>query len=166
MHEAKELLQFAINHDMQKVCDDFHREHQHIMDIFGRQGRHYEFGLPPMLWNCQVWQALDEQPLKPKGINFYDAILLFSCKMQWYGEAMLKFRPIPLMLVEPFFKFYHYETQYNAGKKQGETIERLARDYLGVCYQSNWEKQIDFVKKPLLSRLARWIRRNIFRSYR
>jgi hypothetical protein len=165
MHQAKELLQFCANHGMEKVSDNFHKERQQIMEIFGRKGHHFDFGPPPMLWSGKVWAALDEQFLKPKNMNFYDAIMLFPGEIQWYGEAMLKFRPFPIMPVEPYFKFYYYEKHFIVGKQQGETIERLARDYMGVCYQSNWERNFDFDKKPLLSRLARWIRRNIFRRY-
>lgn len=165
VHEAKELLQFAVRHGMEKVSDDFHKERQQIMEIFGRSGHHYDFGPPPLLWSSQVWAALDEQFLKPRNMNFYDAIVLCSGEIQWYGEAMLKYRPFPLTPVEPYFRFYFYERQFIVGKQQGETIERLARDYLGVCYQSNWERGSDFIQKPFLSRLARWIRRKIFRQY-
>jgi len=165
MHEAKELLQFCANHGMEKVSDTYHQQRRQIMEIFGRTGHHYDFGPPPMLWSRQVWEALDEQFLKLKKMNFYDAIILFPAEIQWYGEAMLKFRPFPITPVEPFFKFYYYEKIYTVGKQQGETIERLARDYIGVCYQSNWEKNIDFNQKPFLSRMARWLRRRVFRRY-
>lgn len=165
VHEAKELLQFAVKNGMEKVSDNFHKERQQIMEIFGRTGHHYDFGPPPLLWSRQVWEALDEFFLKPRKMNFYDAIVLFPGEIQWYGEAMLKYRPYPLTPSEPYFKFYSYERQFIVGKQQGETIERLARDYLGVCYQSNWDRSIDFKQKPLLSRIARWIRRKIFRRY-
>jgi hypothetical protein len=165
VHEAKELLQFAVRNGMQKVCENFHKERQQIMEIFGRVGHHYDFGPAPLLWDKSVWAALDEQFLKPKRMNFYDAISLFPSEILWYGEAMLKYQPFPLIPVEPFFKFYLYERQFIVGKQQGETIERLAQDYLGVCYQSNWERKSDFQKKPLLSRTVRWIKRNIFRRY-
>lgn len=165
MHEAKELLQFSINHGMEKVYETFHRQRQQGMELFGRTGHHYDFGPTPLLWSRQVWEALDEQYLKPKGMNYYDAIVLFPVEIQWYGEAMLKFRPFPIMPVEPYFKVYYYELYFIVGKQQGDTIERLAKNYLGVCYQSNWERKIDFDQKPLLSRLARWIRRRVFRRY-
>lgn len=165
VHEAKELLQFAARNDMRKVSDDFHRERQQLMDIFGRTGHHFDFGPPPLLWSRHVWSALDEQFLKPRNMNFYDAIVMFSGEIQWYGEAMLKFRPFPLIPVEPYFKFYFYERQFLVGKKQGETIERLAKNYFGVCYQSNWDTKSNLVQKPLLSRLVRWIRRVLFRRY-
>lgn len=165
IHEAKELLQFAVKYGMKKISDDFHKERQQIMDIFGRTGRQYDFGPSPLLWSRQVWGALDEQFLKPRNMNLYDAIKLFSCEILWYGEAMLKYRPFPIMPVEPYFKVYFYERQFEVGNQQGETIEKLAEDYLGVCYQSSWESKFAFVQKPLRSRLARWIRRRIFRRY-
>ena len=166
VHEAKELLQFSINHGMEMVADDFHKERQKIMGIFGRTGHHYDFGPSPLLWSNQVWKELDQKFLKPRNMNFYDAIMLFPGEMQWYGEAMLKYRPIPLTPVEPYFKFYLYERQLIVAKQQGETIERLARNYLGVGYQSNWERNYDYDQKPFLSRLARWIRRRVFKRYR
>ena len=166
VHEAKNFLQFSIAHGMEKVVDDFHRERRQIMEIFGRVGPHYDFGPAPLLWSRQVWAALDENFLKPQNLNFYDAIVMFPGEIQWYGEAMLKYLPFPLTPVEPFFKAYLYERQFLVGKQQGETIDGLARDYWGVCYQSNWETKSDLVQKPLLSRLVRWIRRVVFRRYR
>jgi len=165
MHQAKELLQFAANHRMEKIRDDFHKERLEIMEIFSRTGKLYDFGPAPLLWSCKVWQALDEKILRPRKISFYDAIVLFPGEIQWYGEAMLAFSPITLHPIEPLFRVYHYERQWYFAKLQGETIEGLAQEYFGVCYQSNWEKQLDFVPKPLLSRIARWVRRNILRRY-
>lgn len=166
IHQAKELLQFALNNDMSKVCADFHKDKQDVMTIFNRVGPHYDFGPSPLIWHRAVWAALDREFLKPKNMSFYDAMLLFPAEIQWYGEAMLKYRPIPLHPIEPLFRVYHYERQFSVAKRQGETIVRLANDYLGVCYQSNWEKNTDFIAKPWLSRAARWIRRVIFRRYR
>lgn len=165
VHEAKELLQFAIKHGMKQVSDNFHKERQQIMEIFGRTGHHYDFGPSPLLWSKQVWEELEEKFFKPRNMNFYDAIMLFPGEIQWYGEAMLKYHPFPLTPVEPYFKVYSYERQFIMGKQHGETIERLACDYLGVCYQSNWERNFSLNQKPLLSRLVRWVRRKIFRRY-
>ncbi len=164
MHEGKELLQFALNHGLDKVYGYFHEERARIMAIFGRRGRPYDFGPLPALWSAEVWRALDEQFLRPQGQTFLDAILRFPSEMQWYGEAMLKFRPFPLLPIEPLFKVYHYEPQYREAQRLGETTERLARNFLGVCYQSNWDKGLDLEPKRRspASRAARWIRRNLF----
>ena len=161
MHEAKEVLQFAVNNGMTKLFDAFHSEHQKLMEIFARNGRPFDFGPPPMIWSRHVWKALDEKFLVPKGMNFYDAIVLFPAEIQWYGESLLKYSPIPLIPVEPLFKFYHYEYQFELGQKCGDTVDRLAMNYLGVCYQSNWNRALNTSNKSksLPSRLWSAIRK-------
>lgn len=165
MHEAKEFLQFAINHNLENAYNNYHGLRAELMKIIGRRGRHFDFGPVPVIWNGQVWNALDTQFLQPLNMNFCDAILLFPSELLWYGEAMLKFRPFPLIPIEPIFKVYHSELQFISGQQQGESNERISKNFLGVCYQSNWQKEFDLEKKPMLSRFARWIRRKIFRRY-
>jgi hypothetical protein len=148
---------------MEKIYDSFYEEHAHLQEILDRPGRAFDFGPPPMIWAASVWRALDEKFLKPRNMNFLDAIVMFPAEIQWYGEAMLKYRPFPLLPVEPLFKFYHYELQYSLGLQQGDSEERLAKNFLGVCYQSNWEKSTDLGRetKPPLSRLWRTFRRRV-----
>jgi hypothetical protein len=165
MHEAKEFLQFAINHNLENAYDNYHCLRAELMKIFGRTGRHFDFGPVPVIWNSQVWSSLNDQFLQPQNLNFYDAILLFPSEILWYGEAMLRFRPFPIIPIEPIFKVYHSELQYISGQQNGDTVERLAKNFLGVCFQSNWQKGFDLEKKPLTSRAARWIRRKVFRRY-
>ena len=98
-------------------------------------------------------------------MNFLDAIKLFPSEMRWYGEALLKFKSIELWPVETLFRCYHYEQQYHDAKKAGETDETLSQIYLGVCSQSNWDKELDHgqIRKGLLSNIVRTIRRRILR---
>ena len=163
MHESKELLQFAINHGRDDIYNSYHNIRAQLAEIVGRKGRHFDFGPVPAIWNSQVWRSLDTQFLQPKSMNFYDAIQLFPSELLWYGEAMLKFRPFPLLPVEALFKVYHTESQFVSGRKQGENIERISKNYLGVVYQSNWQREFDLDKKPLASRAARWLRKKITR---
>lgn len=164
MHESKELLQFVVNHGMEKIYDSFHKEHAQLQEIIGRPGRPFDFGpCPPLIWSASVWGALDRNFLAPRGMSFHDAILLFPAEIQWYGEAMLKYHPFPLLPVEPLFKVYHYEAQHELGLKQGDSLDRIAKNFMGVIYQSNWEKASDFEArpKPLPSRLWRAFRRRV-----
>lgn len=165
MHEAKEFLQFAVNHNQEKAYNSYHSYRAKLMTIIGRKGRHFDFGPVPVIWNGKIWSKLDTQFLQPLNLNIYDAILLLPSEILWYGEAMLKFRLFPIEPIEPLFKVYHNELQFIIGQQQGDSIERISKNYLGICYQSNWQRNFDFEQKPLLSRLARWIRRKIFRRY-
>ena len=165
MHEAKEILQFAVNHKQDGIYTSYHSLRAQLMEIIGRKGRHFDFGPVPVIWNSQVWRNLDTQFLQPRNLNFYDAILLFPSEILWYGEAMLKFRPFPLIPIEPIFKVYHNELQLLSGKRQGENIDCISKNFLGICYQSNWQKEFDLEKKPILSRVARWFRSRLFRRH-
>lgn len=159
MHESKELLQFAVNHGQDNIYNSYHRIRSQLAEIVGRKGLHFDFGPVPVIWNNEVWRNLDSHFLQPRNLNFSDAILLFPSEILWYGEALLKFKPFPTLSIEPLFKVYHTELQFMSAQAQGENIERLSKNYLGVCYQSNWQKEFDLKKKPLPSRAARWVRR-------
>jgi Family of unknown function (DUF6492) len=164
MNESLELRLFGALHQHAKIARNRDVECKAIMEIFGRTGRHYDFGPLPVVWSRRVWADLAEKFLEPRDMNFLDAIKLFSSEMRWYGEALLKFKSVELWPVETLFRCYHYEEQYRAARKSGETDEVLRQLYLGVCIQSNWDKELDYGqnKKGLLSRLVRIIKRRIF----
>ncbi len=161
MHEAKELLHFAALSRMERIARDRQRECAEIMGIFGRGGRSFEFGPTPVIWSGRVWRDLDEKFLAPKGLSIIDAIDLHPGELRWYGEALLAFKSIPLLPIEPIFRCYHYEEQYYLYRKIGENENAVARSYLGVCMQSNWDKDLDLVKGFKFSKLRRRIRRAV-----
>jgi hypothetical protein len=163
MNESLELRLFGALHRHAKIARNIDVDCKTIMGIFGRTGRHYDFGPLPVVWSRRVWADLAEKFLEPQSMSFLDAMVLFPSEMRWYGEALLKYRSIELWPVETLFRCYHYEEQYRAAKKSGETHEALSQIYLGVCSQSNWDKELEYRhnKKGLLSRLVRTIKRRI-----
>ena len=161
MHEAKELLHFSALSGMEKIARNREKECAEIKGIFGRIGRSYEFAPTPVIWSGRVWRDLDEKFLIPKGLNIIDAIELHPGELRWYGEALLAFQSIPLLPVEPIFRCYHYEEQYYLYKKMGESEAVVTRNYLGICSQSNWDKDLDVVKRFKFSSLRRRIKRLI-----
>ena len=161
MHEAKELLHFAGIAGLSKIGRNRSAEGEEIMGLFGRTGRFWDFGPVPVVWSAAVWRDLDEKFLKPRSMTFMDAIRQHPGELRWYGEALLAYRSIPLWPVEPLFRCYHYEEQYYFWKKSGETEEKIAENYLGVCMQSNWDKQLDLVKRFRFSKWRRRIKRAI-----
>jgi len=162
MHEAKELLHFSALSGMAKISRDRQRECAEILGIFGRAGRCFEFGPTPVIWSGRVWRDLDEKFLLPKGLTIIDAIDLHPGELRWYGEALLAFRSIPLIPIEPIFRCYHYEEQYYLYRKIGENETSVARNYLGVCMQSNWDKKLDLHAKFRFSKFRRAIKRFLF----
>lgn len=165
MNESLELRLFGAIHNHAKIARNIDAACEAIMKIFGRSGRHYDFGPLPVVWNRRVWSDLAEKFFAPKGISFLDAMKLFPSEMFWYGEALLKYRSIELWPVETLFRCYHYEDQFQLARQAGETDETLRSTYLGVCVQSNWDKELAHgqKRKSLPSRVVRAIKRKIFR---
>lgn len=166
-HQSKELLQMLENKKKLKIVEEYVSESERAKAIFNRVGPNYDFGPPPMIWSSKVWKDLSDKYLAPKGMTLWDAVESFPAEIRWYGEALLKYESIPLYPIEPLFRFYHYDWQYFTLKKQGETIEKLREQYLGVVLQSNWEYELDHgaQQKSLLSRAARNLRRQFKRFY-
>jgi hypothetical protein len=163
VHEGRSLLQATARFGPERVREEFLKDRRPIMNELGREGVVYDFGYAPFLWSRRVWQDLAEKFLAPRSMTFLDAVLLCSSEFTWYGEALLKFRSIPIWPREELFRHYHYEYQYWLDRKLGFTPEILAKDYLGIVYQSNWQVWEDFgpPRKSLPSRIVRSSKRLI-----
>ena len=167
MHSNEALLNLAREKKILKVERDFIRSCEEMKLVFGRAGENYAFSPTPVLWSSKVWQALDEYYLKPKKINILNAIVERPNELHWYGEALLKYGSIPIQPIKPFFRVYHYDWEFFEATKQGETLETLRSQYLGILKQSNWHYELDSgaqaARKSAPSRLVRYIKRNIAR---
>jgi hypothetical protein len=161
MHESKELLHFAALSGMTQIAGNWKRDSEDLKQIFGRSGRCWDFGPVPVVWSGRVWKDLDEKFLRPRGMTILDAINTHPGELRWYGEALLAFGSIPILPIEPLFRCYHYEEQYYFWRRLGETDKTIAKNYLGVCMQSNWDKDLDLVKRFRFSKLRRRIKRAI-----
>jgi hypothetical protein len=108
-----------------------------------------------------VWESLDREYLQPKGMTLWDMVTPDYPETLIYGEALLKYRAIPLMAIEPLFRIYHYDWQYFMMKRLGESEEKLKSNYLGVLYQSNWESNLNLgdSQKSLPSRLLKSLKK-------
>lgn len=140
LHEQKDLFSWTSkNHQMLgfNPKDSFSKERLSIMDVFGREGRVYDFGPGPVVWNYNVWCSLEEEYLKPNGLKFENLIQQMPSEFSWYGEWLLYRKDIDIMPMEPPFKFFHYFHQYQEYKDKGYELEHWAENYLGVVMQSS-----------------------------
>ncbi len=165
INEAHDLLALALARRKPQVIENFHREARQLQEIFCRKGKAYSFGPMPMVWHRRVWESLDQQYLQLKGMSFADAIQLAPLESRWYGEALLKYKAVPLLPTEPFFKVYHYAWQLDQDRRNGLDEDGLAQLYSGVIYQSSWERELDWPVEGgnWLSRAGRRIRRRLGR---
>jgi len=98
-------------------------------------------------------------------MNLMDAILMAPMESRWYGEALLRYRAIPLLPCQPLFKVYHYAWQLDRDRRAGIGPDQLAQLYSGVIYQSAWEREMDWPSEGgnWLSHTARRLRRGLGR---
>lgn len=162
MTEGKEFLEFCTRYHLPKVPVNFQRDSKQVQELFGRSGKIYSFGIPPLVWSKKVWMSLEEGMLSSPDQSFADLIAQCPHELRLYGEALLKYRAIPLWPCEDIFKNYLYQSQYLYDKKRGVSAEMLSKNYLGIVRQSNWDgDQFGAPKKSIASRCNRSIKRFI-----
>ncbi|MBW8829694.1 MAG: hypothetical protein JF606_09735 [Burkholderiales bacterium] len=160
MHQSRDLLQLAIDRGHSKVAQHFREESERMKSLFERVGPDYDFGPQPLIWSARVWSDLHDRFFAPRGWTLWDAIDHIPTEIRWYGEAVLAYRSIPVEPIEPLFRVYHHDWQWLVMRRLGETPEKLAEQFLGACYQSNWEYELDALdSRSALSRFARRIKR-------
>lgn len=166
-HDHSDLLELARLRNKKKVIFNFRQDCALLKTEFGRMGPDYAFSPTPVIWSSTVWKDLDDFYLKPRGLTIWDAIHALPNELHWYGEALLKFKSIPLRPIKPLFRVYHFEWEFFTRQKQGETNETISKNFLGVLKQSNWDFEMDYgaqaKRKSVLSKLYRQMRRWITR---
>ncbi len=163
LHQNKEYFQLAKNRGEAKVEQNLRAEAQRVQALFGRTGPEFFCAPAPFIWSAKVWEALDLEYLQPRGMTLWDLVTPQFPETLIYGEALLKYRAIPLIAIEPLFRVYHYDWQYFMMKRLGETEDSLKSNYLGVIYQSNWESNLNHgdARKSLPSRLLKSVKRSL-----
>jgi hypothetical protein len=159
LHEGKASRQFFATHGLSGVVQNLDAEKQVGLELLGRSGLIYNFGPFPVIWSARVWKALADNFLSVKGWSMFDAIQFHPHEATWYGEALLNYGAIPVYPREPLFKAYLYLEEYEADRQVGITTEILARDYLGVVYQSNWYPKRLGIGKNLAYKAKKMIRK-------
>jgi hypothetical protein len=169
LHQNKELFQMATNRGHLRVERELRKEAETVKALFGRVGPNYYCAPAPFIWSAKVWESLDQQYLQPQEMTLWDLITPEHPETLIYGEALLKYQAIPVRMVEPLFRIYHYDWQYYLSRRLGETQEKLKQNFMGVIYQSAWESELDYgaPSKPLLSRILKRSKRffRLLQSY-
>ena len=161
IYQNKEYFQIAINRGQGRVLGELSLEGDRVKALFGRLGPNYYCPCPPFIWSSKVWGSLDEQYLKPRGLTLWDINTAEHPETLLYLEALLNFRAIPLHPIEQLFRIYYYDWHYFILRRNGERIQKLAKNYLGVIYQSSWDLSMDHggTSKSLPSRLLKKTKR-------
>ncbi|APC05263.1 hypothetical protein AOC10_01310 [Polynucleobacter asymbioticus] len=163
LHQNKEYFQLAVNRGEQKTIQNLRAEAQRVQSLFGRIGPEFYCAPAPFIWSAKVWESLDREYLQPKGITLWDMVTPEYPETLIYGEALLSYRAIPLIAIEPLFRVYHYDWQYFLMRRLGEAEVKLKSNYLGVLYQSNWDSALSSgeKRKSLPSRILKKVKRTL-----
>ena len=161
LHQNKELFQLATDRGHLRVERDLRAEAERVKVLFARSGPNFYCAPAPFIWSAKVWQSLDREYLQPKGMSLWELISPAHPETLIYGEALLNYRAIPLIAIEPLFRTYHYDWHYYLMSRLGETEEKLRQNYLGAIYQSVWESELNLgaSQKSLFSRALKRIKR-------
>jgi hypothetical protein len=142
MHEQKEFFSWVALHPNLLGFDpkeSFESDRKTIMQVFERLGRCYDFGPSPIIWSFKVWKDLDEKYIQPNNLTFEKLLEYSPSEFTWYGESLLRFRSIDIMPIEPIFKVFHYLQQFQEYKNLGVSEEAIAKNYMGIVMQSNFQ---------------------------
>jgi hypothetical protein len=163
MHDHRDLLELASKKGFDKVIKNFEAECEMMKSIFSRIGKNYHFGPTPVIWDSRVWQDLDQKYFKKNHKTIWDVIKDYPSELNWYGEALMQFNSINVHPIPPLFRVYHYHWQYALARKSGENSTVIAKSYLGVLKQSNWNFELDFgdqsKRKSIASKALRKVKR-------
>lgn len=161
LHQNKELFQLATDRGHLRVERDLRAEAERVKALFARVGPNFYCAPAPFIWSAKVWQSLDQGYLQPNDISLWELISPAHPETLIYAEALLKYRAIPLIAIEPLFRTYHFDWHYYLMKRLGETEEKLRQNYLGVIYQSAWEFELNLgqLQKSTTSRLIKHLKR-------
>ena len=160
VYDLSELFGVAQRLGYPKVEVNLRAESERVMQTFGRTGSQYACPCPPFIWSSAVWQSLDEKFLQPRHWSIDQLITRDHPESLCYLEALLRFQAIAWIPIGPLFRVYFYDWFYLYLQKQGETQATLANSFIGVIYQSNWDKSLDYGASPKspLSNLVRAIK--------
>jgi len=163
LHQNKEFFQMATNRGHLRVENDLRDEAKRVQSLFSRVGPSFYCAPAPFIWAAKVWESLDIEYLIPRNISIWEFISAEHPETLIYGEAILKYKAIPLIAIEPLFRTYHYDWQYYLMRRLGETEQKLKQNYLGVIYQSTWDTQMNAYapQKSLPSRLLKRLKRTL-----
>jgi hypothetical protein len=159
MHEGTELLGFSARNGLVKIRKNFVKDRSAAQKLFGRPGRIYDFGPTPIICHVEVWKRLTEDYGASHNLSFAEMITMFPNEMLWYGEALLHYKPIAIMPVEPLFKVYHYKEQYEESLALNENENVLVENYLGIINQSNWDNEFDLTPRKKRSWKTLWLKK-------
>jgi hypothetical protein len=92
------------------------------------------------VFSSAVLRSYRDSYLRPRGMDYADALAISPYEFSWYNMWLQKDRTIPIIMREPVFKTFHNASQHLEYLLRGVTNEDVARGYLGLVINSNYSR--------------------------
>lgn len=86
-----------------------------------------------------VLQSFNKNYMKLNNFSYSDLLQISPYEFSWYNIWLQYSKQIPIEFREPLFKTFHHENQLKDYIRRGTTIDDIARGFLGVVINSNWQ---------------------------
>lgn len=137
---------------VEKYYRDYWKERQkQIIKIYNETGlidKRYRTCHNMQVFSTKVLKSLKEDFMKQKGYSYADLIKISPFEFSWYNAWFQKCRLVEEYAVEPFFKMFHMRTEYQISRAKGIKKKDLAKSYVGIVMNGNWQTPEKQYKKP------------------
>lgn len=97
--------------------------------------------------NAKVLKSLKNDFMAENGYDYKKLIEIAPYEFTWYNAWFQKCGLVKEYAVEPFFKTFHMRLDYTFSRLKMLKKQDLAKAYVGIIMNSNWEKNTDKYKK-------------------
>jgi len=107
--------------------------------LFDKESKEYNFGVStPIIWSSEVLKHLYEHYLVPEGKTIFRLLSDYPCETFLYGYYLFHSKCIQIYPKKHMFKAFDYLDEFISSQMIGENEYTIAKDYFGICIQSNW----------------------------
>lgn len=131
----------AVEKDYQGYWDVRAELIQKIFDYVGLDDKRLRTCHNMQCFNSSVLKSLKEDFMQIRNLEYRDLIEISPFEFSWYNAWLQKSKIIEVVAVEPFFKVYHTRLEYNFSRLRLISKKDLARSYVGIVLNSNWNKK-------------------------
>ena len=95
--------------------------------------------------NSAVLRSFKTDFLQRRGWSYKDCLEIAPYEFSWYNFWLQKKNTIPIIQIEPLFKYYHNKSQHMDSLRRGINRFDLARAYVGIVINSNFSRSYGVV---------------------
>lgn len=123
---------------------DRHKALEHIAREIGWDPRVILTCHGQTVFSTSVLRSWKNDFLEPRGWTYLNALECEPYEFTWYNLWLQKSGVIPVYPREPWIKIFHHEGQHIEYLAKGLTSADLARGYLGVLVNSNFDREFEY----------------------